>query len=88
VRQIGLTLADADEVRDAPSVSGCNEAEARGDALSAGGLLLARLLMGFEASLRLDASRRNWRQLDIVVADDQGSGTTLLRPLDRQTALR
>ena len=64
-------------------------------ALGAGGRailfanLLLALLMGFEAASlrRWTLSRRNWRQLDIVVADNQEAGrAAVLRPLDRQPA--
>ena len=64
-------------------------------ALGAGGTaiflvdVLLALLMGFEAASlrRWTLSRRNWRQLDIVVADRLGTGrAALLRSLDRQAA--
>ena len=51
--------------------------------------VLIALLMGFEAASlqRWTLSRRNWRQLDIVVADDEEAGRApLLRSLDRQAA--
>ena len=59
--------------------------EARGGAILLANLLLA-LLMGFEApSLRRwTLSRRNWRQIDIVVADDEESAER--RYFDRWTA--
>jgi len=55
------------------------------DALLLANLLLA-LLMGFEAASlrRWTLSRRNWRQLDIVVADDQEAAER--RFFDRWTA--
>src|SRR5215813_5639492 len=48
--------------------------------------LVLALLMGFEAASlrRWTLSRRNWRQLDIVVADDEESGER--RFFDRWTA--
>ncbi len=48
--------------------------------------LLIALLMGFEAASlqRWTLSRRNWRQLDIVVADDEESAER--RFFDRWTA--
>jgi len=51
--------------------------------------VLIALLTGFEASSirRWTLSRRNWRQLDIVVADNQESAERrFFRSLDRQTA--
>jgi hypothetical protein len=58
---------------------------ARGGAILLANLLLA-LLMGFEAASlrRWTLSRRNWRQLDIVVADDEESAER--RFFDRWTA--
>jgi Protein of unknown function (DUF2628) len=58
---------------------------ARGGAIFFANLLLA-LLMGFEAASlrRWTLSRRNWRQLDIVVADDEESAER--RFFDRWTA--
>jgi uncharacterized protein DUF2628 len=58
---------------------------ARGGAIFVANLLLA-LLMGFEAASlrRWTLSRRNWRQLDIVVADDEE--TAERRFFDRWTA--
>jgi hypothetical protein len=58
---------------------------ARGGAILVANLLLA-LLMGFEAASlrRWTLSRRNWRQLDIVVADDEE--TAERRFFDRWTA--
>jgi hypothetical protein len=58
---------------------------ARGGAILVANLLLA-LLMGFEAASlrRWTLSRRNWRQLDIVVADDEESAER--RFFDRWTA--
>jgi hypothetical protein len=58
---------------------------ARGGAILLANLLLA-LLMGFEAASlrRWTLSRRNWRQLDIVVADDEE--TAERRFFDRWTA--
>jgi hypothetical protein len=58
---------------------------ARGGAVFFANLLLA-LLMGFEAASlrRWTLSRRNWRQLDIVVADDEE--TAERRFFDRWTA--
>jgi hypothetical protein len=58
---------------------------ARGGAILSANLLLA-LLMGFEAASlrRWTLSRRNWRQLDIVVADDEESAER--RFFDRWTA--
>ena len=48
--------------------------------------LLLALLLGFEAASleRWTLSRRNWRQLDIVVADDEGAEAS--RFFDRWTA--
>ena len=54
-----------------------------------GRLLLVAILMGFEAASlrRWTLSRRKWRQVDIVVADDERSRRApLLRSLDRQAA--
>jgi hypothetical protein len=58
---------------------------ARGGAIFFANLLLA-LLMGFEAASlrRWTLSRRNWRQLDIVVADDEEAAER--RFFDRWTA--
>jgi hypothetical protein len=58
---------------------------ARGGAILLANLLLA-LLMGFEAASlrRWTLSRRKWRQLDIVVADDEESAER--RFFDRWTA--
>ena len=58
---------------------------ARSGAILVANLLLA-LLMGFEAASlrRWTLSRRNWRQLDIVVADDEESAER--RFFDRWTA--
>jgi hypothetical protein len=58
---------------------------ARGGAILPANLLLA-LLMGFEAASlrRWTLSRRNWRQLGIVVADDEESAER--RFFDRWTA--
>jgi hypothetical protein len=58
---------------------------ARGGAILLANLLLA-LLMGFEAASlrRWTLSRRKWRQLDIVVADDEE--TAERRFFDRWTA--
>jgi hypothetical protein len=58
---------------------------ARGGAILLANLLLA-LLMGFEAASlrRWSLSRRKWRQLDIVVADDEESAER--RFFDRWTA--
>jgi hypothetical protein len=58
---------------------------ARSGAILFANLLLA-LLMGFEAASlrRWTLSRRNWRQLDIVVADDEESAER--RFFDRWTA--
>jgi hypothetical protein len=58
---------------------------ARGGAILVANLLLA-LLMGFEAASlrRWTLSRRKWRQLDIVVADDEE--TAERRFFDRWTA--
>jgi hypothetical protein len=58
---------------------------ARGGAILLANLLLA-LLMGFEAASlrRWTLSRRNWRQLDIVVADDEEAAER--RFFDRWTA--
>jgi hypothetical protein len=58
---------------------------ARSGAILVANLLLA-LLMGFEAASlrRWTLSRRNWRQLDIVVADDEE--TAERRFFDRWTA--
>jgi hypothetical protein len=58
---------------------------ARSGAIFVANLLLA-LLMGFEAASlrRWTLSRRNWRQLDIVVADDEESAER--RFFDRWTA--
>jgi hypothetical protein len=58
---------------------------ARSGAILVANLLLA-LLMGFEAAnlRRWTLSRRNWRQLDIVVADDEE--TAERRFFDRWTA--
>jgi Protein of unknown function (DUF2628) len=58
---------------------------ARGGAIFLANLLLA-LLMGFEAASlrRWTFSRRNWRQIDIVVADDEESAER--RFFDRWTA--
>jgi Protein of unknown function (DUF2628) len=58
---------------------------ARGGPILLANLLLA-LLMGFEAASlrRWTLSRRNWRQLDIVVADDEESAER--RFFDRWTA--
>jgi hypothetical protein len=58
---------------------------ARGGSIFLANLLLA-LLMGFEAASlrRWTLSRRNWRQLDIVVADDEE--TAERRFFDRWTA--
>jgi Protein of unknown function (DUF2628) len=61
-------------------------------ALGAGGItifwtnMMLSLLMGFEAASlqRWTLSRRNWRQLDIVVADDEESAER--RFFDRWTA--
>jgi hypothetical protein len=49
-------------------------------------MLLIALLMGFEAASlwRWTLSRRNWRQIDIVVADDEEAGER--RFFDRWTA--
>jgi glutamine amidotransferase len=60
---------------------------ARSGAILFANLLLA-LLMGFEAASlrRWTLSRRNWRQLDIVVADDEESAER--RFFDRWTAKR
>jgi len=64
-------------------------------ALGAGGSaifwanVLVALLMGFEAASlrRWTLSRRNWRQLDIVVADDEEAAERrFFRSLDRQAA--
>jgi hypothetical protein len=58
---------------------------ARGGSIFLANLLLA-LLMGFEAASlrRWTLSRRNWRQLDIVVADDEEAAER--RFFDRWTA--